>query len=752
LIPTTSSNNTRFLTLGAGALGVLYVVSAYPTLSPYRDSGDMAAAAWTLGVSHPPGYPLYVLLAHLWAKLMPLGNVAYRLHALSAVAGAGACWLLALAVRKDKEDWQAPLLAAVLLGLAPAMWHLSLVSEMYSLNAFVGALLLWLMLPNTAPDAIARRRRLYAGALLFGLGLGNHQTLVAALPGLLWIAHAEFYPDAPRFWRQRLPVLSFFALLGVLLYAYLPLRSLAQPVIDWGEPESLRNFFRMMTRADYGGVRLHPERPPGIYPSQWFAAGSYALGLFTRELSWVGSLLACWGLWCGRARSEVRGAFAAFFLSGPAFVVWANLDPNKAETYAILEPHLVLPLVFAAALTGWGAREIFTSGARLAERRGWPPGLVAGLLFLVVAGGWAAQQAQQVAPLRPSARLAYRSDFSAYDFGSNLLAALPQEALLVDPDDPTAFTLSYFQAVQKKRTDVVPILYFRTRWGYQQMRRRHPELLPDWEMKSGQQLLGTVVARAFSNQRALFIDLPPKAPPGTVALPASLVYRLHPMAPKREVRENLFARGVAHSQLLRMRPSAGGDFFTEHTHSYWTAALNNAGIEAQTLGHVDAAIHLYRRALHVDPNMPEAWNNLANAWLRRGDGVAAEGSYKRSIALKPSGQVIYNLGRVYLLGGRLKEAEAAFRRAMRLGGPLEARNDLGLVFLRGGRVQAAAEHYTAFIREYPRYSLAYYNLALAYEQLGDKDKAFAAVRMYGQLASSQAEKAEAQRWLDRLNN
>ncbi|MBI5597849.1 MAG: DUF2723 domain-containing protein, partial [Elusimicrobia bacterium] len=128
---------------------LVYLASLYPGLSSYRDAGDMAASAWTLGVAHPPGYPLYVLLGRLWCSLLPLGSAAYRLNVLSALAGAAACGLGAAAAARMAEARRRPWLpaaagAACVLAAAPAFWHLSLLSEMYSLNACFGAALLWL--------------------------------------------------------------------------------------------------------------------------------------------------------------------------------------------------------------------------------------------------------------------------------------------------------------------------------------------------------------------------------------------------------------------------------------------------------------------------------------------------------------------------------------------------------------------------------------------------------------------------------
>jgi tetratricopeptide (TPR) repeat protein len=717
-IPTTSSERAlRPLLLAGLGLFALYLLTAYPTVSPYRDSGDMAASALTLGVAHPPGYPFYLLLAHAWLCVFPLGNIAFRLHVLSILAGVAACLVLADALKRYSK-W-VPLLV---LALSPCFWRLSLVSEMYSLNALVAAVLLHLLLREEKD-----LRSLCAAGLVFGLGLGNHQTLAAAAPGLLWMC---------RPWsRRRLLLPAAFVLLGFALYAYLPVRSSTHPVLDWGEPHTLRGFLRALTRADYGGVRLHPERAVAVVDIRQLAASAvYAARLFGRELGWAGMLLALFGAWRSRRDRTAQGCVLAFLLSGPLFVVWANLDPALPESAPIIEPHLVLPVVFAAALAGMGAFGLLD--------RVRSPGLGACLLLLLCA----ASQARPAA-----ARLATRGDFSAWDYGKALLASLPRGALLLDPDDPTAFTVGYMAAAHGLRTDVVPVLYFRTRWGYEQLRRRHPELLPAWELNSGQELLASLVSRSLESGRPVYLDLPQKAPFGHASFPMGAAYRMLRAPPSPAEARALLELSVRLSPLIWLRPPApAADFFTRHAAAYWPSALNNLGIQAQSAGMPGLAVELYRRGLSFMPDLAEAWNNLGNTLLGLNDLVGAEGCYRQSVRLKPSPQVVYNLGRVYLLAGRFDEAEAQLRRSIREGGPPDARNDLGLVFLRRGQAQEAAANWLALARDLPGYALAYFNLGIAYERLGDKQRAILAVQTYEELVADPAEKRAARDWLGRL--
>src|ERR1035437_7298331 len=78
-------------TLAASLL--LYLVTLAPTVT-FEDSGELIAAAYTLGVPHEPGYPLWTMIAHLFTWL-PVGDVAYRVNLMSAVCSSLAAALIA---------------------------------------------------------------------------------------------------------------------------------------------------------------------------------------------------------------------------------------------------------------------------------------------------------------------------------------------------------------------------------------------------------------------------------------------------------------------------------------------------------------------------------------------------------------------------------------------------------------------------------------------------------------------------------
>ncbi|MEK7767767.1 MAG: DUF2723 domain-containing protein, partial [bacterium] len=70
----------------------LYLWTAYPSMSSYRDCGELATGTVTLGIAAAPGYPLYMSAGHMFLDLVPFGSTVYRLHVLSVFCGALAVW------------------------------------------------------------------------------------------------------------------------------------------------------------------------------------------------------------------------------------------------------------------------------------------------------------------------------------------------------------------------------------------------------------------------------------------------------------------------------------------------------------------------------------------------------------------------------------------------------------------------------------------------------------------------------------
>jgi tetratricopeptide (TPR) repeat protein len=141
---------------------------------------------------------------------------------------------------------------------------------------------------------------------------------------------------------------------------------------------------------------------------------------------------------------------------------------------------------------------------------------------------------------------------------------------------------------------------------------------------------------------------------------------------------------------------------------------------ALSLGRLEEAQVLARRALGEEPDAAEALHILGVVDLRREQPQAAETALRRAIALDASVAVFHNdLGNALQDRGRLKEAIAAYRRALRLHPALaDAWNDLGTARFANGEFEAAIECYRSAIRLRPDHTAAYANLGAVYRKLG----------------------------------
>jgi len=323
-----------------------------PDLSPYvgrADTFEFQVIGPQLGIAHPSGYPLYTLICKLFSWL-PFGSVAWRINLSSAVFAALAAGCLFLALVSDLDDGAAEraspvaFLAAMILAFSPTLWSRSIEAEVYALNGCLVALAL-LLAVRWHGGRLQPRRAWPALGLLIGVAISSHITLGAlaalAATGLL------VKPLRPRARTWGLALV--LGLLGLSLYAYIPLR---WPAVTGGEWMSPQAFFRFVTNADSGGAL----RPLAFYqdPARWGLVGR----LFVAQVGWGGLFLAVVGL---VALARRRPALAMGTVLAFGAWVWFNLgfyvaDPDYSAF--LIPAHVVL-----VYWLGSGARAMASAAA-----------------------------------------------------------------------------------------------------------------------------------------------------------------------------------------------------------------------------------------------------------------------------------------------------------------------------------------------------------------------------------------------------
>lgn len=193
-----------------------FLATARPDLEG-SDSAELVTTAWRLGIAHGTGYPLYVCIGRIALSLSPLDPPA-TMNLLSALLGAGALLLFALAAREATGNLLLSTIPFVVIASGRAYWYVSTVAEVYALHhLLLGATLLLLFRWRRTGEF----RYLALGAYAAALDLGHHGTTVFLVP-LYVVFVLTGLPAAGRM--KGIAFLLLLAALGLSVYAYLPVR------------------------------------------------------------------------------------------------------------------------------------------------------------------------------------------------------------------------------------------------------------------------------------------------------------------------------------------------------------------------------------------------------------------------------------------------------------------------------------------------------------------------------------------------
>ncbi|NIQ16390.1 MAG: DUF2723 domain-containing protein, partial [Candidatus Dadabacteria bacterium] len=159
-------------------------------------------AAYYNGIAHPPGYPLYTIFGHL-STWLPIGSIAFRVHALSALFGSLSCCCLWWITRMIINERIYAYIAAFSFGFSKVFWSQSIIAEVYTLNVLLFLLLVILIFYWVEFYKEEYSRWLLRGmAVIYGLSISNHWPLLAIstpmLLALIWEKKREFLCQLPR--------------------------------------------------------------------------------------------------------------------------------------------------------------------------------------------------------------------------------------------------------------------------------------------------------------------------------------------------------------------------------------------------------------------------------------------------------------------------------------------------------------------------------------------------------------------------
>jgi hypothetical protein len=250
----------------AGLFFLLYVVTLAPDVLP-ADSGELQTVAAQLGVAHPPGFPLYVMVVHLFTRTLQFVEPAYAVNLFSAVTSALTAGIVYYAGYRLTHRHLAGIIAAVALGTATTFWSQATTANVRSLTGLFAALILLSLIEFRSAtremNQPAADRWLAVSALLMGLGLTHHVSLGFLIAvGLVFILLCDsLLVRQPKRWLRPIG----FGLLGFLPLLYLPLRAGADVRGATAGLATLSGFAEHVLATGFRGDLFYFTTPPDLW-------------------------------------------------------------------------------------------------------------------------------------------------------------------------------------------------------------------------------------------------------------------------------------------------------------------------------------------------------------------------------------------------------------------------------------------------------------------------------------------------------
>jgi Protein O-mannosyl-transferase TMEM260-like/Tetratricopeptide repeat len=688
--------NTVTLRLPDCLAGVFVYVAAFAvylrTVAPTvtgEDNGELVTAAYKLGIAHPPGYPLWCMLGKLFTMILPFGTIAWRVNVMSSFFGACTALIACLIVIKLTRSRMAGIASGLALAFSSEFWEQSGIAEVYSLNAFfivtcIFILFLW----------YEQRRTwlLMLFAVVYGLSLCNHNTMhfLGPLFGLFIIA-VDGEP-----WRRWRTYVTMGALAGAawLIHIYLPIRSLADPPVDWGNPETWEGFWDVIMRKQYSfGFKENPRSAARVL-KQIAVVGKLYAHQFTPWLA-VLPLFGIYALWKrDRFRFALIVGTLCYITAGFIFVLNFKLDKeNIWVNNVFFIPAYMMAAILMGPAIAWIAT-VKVKGTRLLP--------VAILLALAAA-------------LLPLVGHFHQNDKSQYyfarDYGTNILNTLDQDAIYFPTADHATFPVLYLQAVEGVRPDVT----IANKYGY-------PEEVVyadmPYELRSQ---FGTIPSEvqehiiedwviANTDRPVYFTKKRPiQSMPGAEMVPAGLVYKA--VRPTEDRPDHDFWADYTWHTLdpADTRGEFSAELILADYHFFQGAAHFESGRQ-------DDGLASFEQAIQIAGETKEALNNLGSACAEYACLDASLCYYERAHAIDPDYEmVLRNLSKVYIQLGRHRQAIPLFQRifAKQPDDP-EANALLVDCLIADGRPDAAIAHLHQRLERTPEDAGIYRQLGMIY--------------------------------------
>lgn len=420
----------------------LYIISSTKVLNS-GDAGEFIVSAATLGIAHPPGYPLYLEILKLFS-FIPIGNMGFRMVLVSVLFAILSLFMVYKITHKLTNDKMASIFALVLLGVTYSFWGQAVVIKFYPLNLFLILLIFFLGI-KTITDGYDRRYQ-FLISLILGLTLANHHTGFMMIIPLSVLALFYF-----RDFLRNLPLSFLFFFVGFFVNVHMLIRGVkgfpVNVVDDWG------SFIAVLLRKTYdtgASTELAKNIVRGI-DGYWYALKNSVIVLINNFPVYVFPIFLI-GIWIAFRYSKKLALFLVTFFLTYSFLlaklVFSGSLMNMDSWYMGAHQYFLPMLAGFSIFSGLGMFFIIDL-LRKTKMELVKVVVPASLIILVGLSSFERLIDQN-----------FNDNYIPHSVTKTILTSLPVGSVYLTFGDNHTFQAWYFKYIGKYRDDICNLDYF----------------------------------------------------------------------------------------------------------------------------------------------------------------------------------------------------------------------------------------------------------------------------------------------------
>jgi len=621
------------------------------------DAGDLVSAAFTGGIAHPPGYPLYTLIGHFLTKI-PIETVAWRVSLLSSFSSAIALVFIYLIIKEVTKNKLVGILASLLLGTTYLFWLYAIVPEVFAMNSAITAILIYLVYRWSEKGRI---KYAYFASFFLGLSMAHHHIIIFSFPAFAYVVLSK-RKNLRNYTIGQYITFPLLFVAGLAPYGYIMWAARNNPMITWNDPTNVSNFIKLVTRASYGTFQSGSTMAHTL--TSRFMQQVVIFDLTLSDFYIVGIILALVGMIAlfKKNRFVFNFLLLGLLFTGPIYFFYASYILWTQFSIATLERFLLPAYLYFIVFLAFGLKTVSEFVASFPQRfsQAKPRQNLTPIIILVVG---AFLIAMNLIINYPKLSI-LKNDRTAENFGYDLLKTPEKDAVLLLKYDAPLFTSQYVHYVLKFRPDlklfhIDSLIVGNTKRA---INERYPDItLPEMGANFEQQFIDQNFGKypIYSNVKLNLQKY--------TWVPVGLVYKLYESSNLPVATDVMASNEKAWATYSD--PKGGsvkkyGNLFLANIPFFYQRPRLDAGYIFANNGFPDKAEKYYKEAIALDDQTSASYFALSQVLSLKGSCDEAKNNLEVALELEPNNkELVKAMGDLYISCFKDKEqAKAWFER------------------------------------------------------------------------------------------